>query len=72
MRLFLHLSGRQGLHRRLEDRIRELCAKLIAKPETPDWNEILRDLKTALRQHSRRMRALMLELPLRPERRSAE
>lgn len=41
--------------RRLEDRIRELCAKaLIARG--PDLASVLEDLKTALREHTERLR----------------
>jgi hypothetical protein len=60
------------MNRRLEDRIRELCAKVVHSPSTPEWNEILRELSTALHEHTRRMRKLIMELPIRRERRSAD
>ena len=60
------------MNRRLEDRIRELCAKVLVNPSTPEWNEILRELSTALHEHTRRMRKLIAELPIRRERRSAD
>jgi hypothetical protein len=60
------------MNRRLEDRIRELCAKVMVNPSTPEWNEILRELSTALHEHTRRMRKLIAELPIRRERRSAD
>lgn len=60
------------MHRRLEDRIKALCAKLIATADTPEWKEILQQLKTTLHQHSRRTRALVAEFPMRTERRSAD
>ena len=39
--------------RRLEDRIRELCAKLVEDPEDP--LPLIRELRAALREHARRM-----------------
>ena len=60
------------MNRRLEDRIRELCAKVVNNPGTLEWNEILRELSTALHEHTHRMRKLIMELPVRGERRSAD
>ena len=60
------------MNRRLEDRIRELCAKVVVTPGTPEWNEILRELSEALHEHTRRMRKLITELPLRGERRCVD
>jgi hypothetical protein len=60
------------MNRRLEDRIRELCAKVVSTPITPEWNKSLQQLTAALREHTRRMRNLITEFPMRPERRSAD
>lgn len=46
--------------RRLEDRIRGLCAHAIMAPE-PDLDTILGELQTALREHTKRLRAKTLE-----------
>jgi hypothetical protein len=72
MRLFIHLSRvARVMNRRLEDRIRELCAKVVSMPDTPEWNKTLQQLTAALQEHARRMRKLVAELPMRTDRRSA-
>ncbi len=72
MRLFTHFSGvARVMNRRLEDRIRELCAKVVRMPDTPEWNKTLQQLTAALQEHARRMRKLVAELPMRTDRRSA-
>jgi hypothetical protein len=43
--------------RRLEDRIRDLCAKAIAARDN-DANSAISDLKSALREHNARLRKL--------------
>ena len=48
---------------RLEDRIRELCTKAVATPEFPELNEILRQLKDALSEHTRRMTTMAADFP---------
>jgi hypothetical protein len=45
------------MHRRLEDRIRELCAKAVTAQE-PELHAILNALRSALREHNRRLRRL--------------
>jgi hypothetical protein len=60
------------MKRRLEDQIRELCAQVVAAPESPEWINILRQLTTALQEHTRRMRKLITETPIRGERRSVD
>jgi hypothetical protein len=59
---------------RLEDRIRELCHKAGATPESPELDDILQQLKAALAEHTRRMRELAAGFPahVRPERRSVD
>jgi hypothetical protein len=43
--------------RRLEDRIRDLCAKTVSAPEG-ELEPIISDLKAALREHTQRLRKL--------------
>jgi hypothetical protein len=42
--------------RRLEDRIRELCAKAVATPESRELTEVAQQLKSALHEHAQRAR----------------
>lgn len=56
--------------RRLEDRIRELCARAVAMPESPELDEIFRQLRAALHEHTERLRSLATKAPMPPERRS--
>jgi hypothetical protein len=60
------------MKRRLEDRIRDLCAEVVNTQDSPEWNNILQNLAAALHEHARRMRKLLVELPVRTERRSAD
>jgi hypothetical protein len=53
--------------RRLEDRIRELCAKALAAPDSADSNEVMQRLREALREHTNRLRQLAAR-KLRPRR----
>jgi uncharacterized coiled-coil protein SlyX len=46
--------------RRLEDRIRELCAHAAVEQE-PELNTILAELQSALHKHTERLRAKTLE-----------
>jgi hypothetical protein len=46
--------------RRLEDRIRELCAHAAVAQE-PELNTILSELQSALRKHTEQLRAKALE-----------
>ena len=46
-----------SMHRRLEDRIRELCAKALTAQE-PELDVILYALRSALREHAERLRRL--------------
>jgi hypothetical protein len=62
--------------RRLEDRIRELCAEAVMA-RGPELGPILSKLRSALQEHNERLRKtaaaklLSLEKGSRPERRSA-
>lgn len=62
------------MFQRLEDRIRALCLKAAATPESPELTDILQHLKAALAEHMRRIRKLAAGFPghIRPERRSAD
>ena len=53
--------------RRLEDRIRELCAKAVSAPDSADLNEVMQQLREALREHANRLRQLAAR-NLRPQR----
>jgi hypothetical protein len=43
------------LSRRLEDRIRELCAKVVAAKEEEEVGPAISELKSALREHNQRL-----------------
>jgi hypothetical protein len=43
--------------RRLDDRIRELCSKVVSADEN-DLEPLIEDLKSALREHNSRLRKL--------------
>jgi hypothetical protein len=51
------------------DRIKELCAKAVATPESPELERVLQQLQKALHEHSERLRKLVAHYPDRPERR---
>jgi hypothetical protein len=63
-----------AMFQRLEDRIRKLCHEAAATPQSPELDEILKDLKAALAEHTRRMRKLAAGFPVmvRPERRCTD
>jgi hypothetical protein len=52
--------------RRLEDRIRELCAKLI-KAEDQDFESASAELKGALHEHTERLRKVVAQNLLKKE-----
>jgi len=56
--------------RRLEDRIRELCAKAVVTPESAELDEIFQQLRAALREHTERLRHLAVSAPVPPDRRA--
>jgi hypothetical protein len=60
------------MFQRLEDRIKALCEKAAATPDSPELTDTLQHLKAALAEHTRRMRKLAAGFPrmVRPERRS--
>lgn len=57
------------MSRRLEDRIRRLCAQAVSTADPDELNEILQQLKAALREHTGRLRKLATKRPIPPERR---
>jgi hypothetical protein len=63
--------------RRLEDRIRELCGKVVAAQNSDAFGPALSELKSALSEHSERLRKMAVtklvnvEEDSPPERRSA-
>jgi hypothetical protein len=62
------------MFQRLEDRIKELCHKAAATPQSPELEEILQHLKAALAEHTRCVRKLAAGFPVmvRPERRCTD
>jgi hypothetical protein len=47
------------MSQRLEDRIKELCAKALTLPASPELNEVLKQLQEALHEHTRRLREMV-------------
>ena len=62
------------MFQRLDDRIRELCHKAAATPQSPELDEILQHLQAALAEHTQRMRRVAAGFPVmvRPERRCTD
>ena len=62
------------MFQRLEDRIKELCHKAAATPQSSELDEILQHLQAALAEHTRRMTELAAGFPVmvRPERRCTD
>ncbi len=57
------------LLRRLDDRIRELCAKAVASQDSAELPRVLAELRVAMREHTERLRHSAVNPPLLPERR---
>jgi len=55
--------------RRMEDKIRDLCAKVVASKTDRDITPMLVGLRAALHQHVERLRAQLVEYPIVVERR---
>jgi len=55
--------------RRLEDRIRELCAKAVATKDFGEFHKALEQLRAAMHEHTQRLRKSAVNAPDRPERR---
>ncbi len=67
--LFASLLASQSRSRRLDDRIRQLCAQAVATTDASELTRILRQLTGALRAHTERVRQLAVKRPTSPERR---
>jgi hypothetical protein len=58
------------VQRRLEDRIRDLCAKLIVAGDgKPEFESLAHELREALRKYTERIRAKLRDYPIANERR---
>ncbi len=61
------------MERRLEDRIRLLCQTLIDAGNDPeDFEKAAQELRSALREHSERVRSEIRDYPFGRERRVSE
>jgi hypothetical protein len=58
------------MQRRLEDRIRQLCATVIATEDGDSLKEALAELRAALHQHTQLFREKAARYPLAKERRT--
>jgi hypothetical protein len=67
--LFASLLAAQSRSRRLDDRIRRLCAEAVETTEPDELNSILEQLAAALRSHTERVRKLAAARSTPPERR---
>jgi hypothetical protein len=61
--------------RRLEDRIRDLCAKAISSSNNAEFHQVIEELRQALREHSKRLKVFahakfLPGLPVQERRRS--
>lgn len=58
------------MERRLEDRIRELCERLIAcEADGPEFQKLATELRASLAEHIERLRAKLTDYPNNNERR---
>jgi hypothetical protein len=56
--------------RRLEDRIRDLCANAVASQDSPEFHEVFEQLRAALHEHNERLRKSSTEPQLLQRRRT--
>jgi hypothetical protein len=54
--------------RRLEDRIRVLCAKAVAIPDSAEASKVLQELRQAIHEHIQRLRKHPAQLQRRGSR----
>jgi hypothetical protein len=59
-----------AVHSRLEDRIRDLCAKAVASSDSLELTSVVEELRAALHEHAERLRQ-RLQFPIPPDRRRA-
>jgi hypothetical protein len=57
--------------RRLEDRIRKLCAQAVDTTDLSELSQILKQLTAALHDQIERLRKLAVSRPIPPERRQS-
>jgi hypothetical protein len=67
--LLLSLISSFSRSRRLEDRIRKLCAQAVVTTDLNEVSQILEQLTAALHDHIDRLRQLAARRPFPPERR---
>jgi hypothetical protein len=67
--LFASLLAAQSRSRRLDDRIRRLCAQAVGTTDSDELNRILVQLTVALRTHTERVRQMAAMRSTPPERR---
>jgi hypothetical protein len=60
------------MSRRLEDRIRELCAQAVVTTDLSELDVILKQLRPALREHIELLRKLAAERHIPPQRRASQ
>lgn len=58
------------MHRRMEDRIRQLCEQTVAEKDPKKLRRILLELQNALHQHIGRIRQKLADYPVAIERRN--
>ena len=63
---------RDIVERRLEDRIRRLCARLIRTDDGNEFHTVATELRASLAEHIDRLRSKLLEYPLGIERRTSK
>ena len=51
------------LLRRLDDRIRELCAKAVRCQDSAELQRVLAELRAAMREHTERLRRSVVNFP---------
>ncbi len=54
----------------LEDRIKELCGKAVTTPPSPELEQILAELQSALHEHTERLRRITSNYRARQQKRS--
>jgi hypothetical protein len=63
-------SGASSMLRRLDDRIRDLCARAVKSQDPAELHNIFSQLRAAFREHTERLRRSATNAPLPPEKRA--
>lgn len=58
------------MERRLEDRIQQLCKRVVASQDTREMERLCSELREALAEHASRLREKVKAYPIARERRS--